>query len=313
MTTKRPPLDFDAIRYHAQGRWLDCIFQSFGIEFVKAPHLHQPCPICGGRDRFRCDDNGGRGTWICNKCGSGTGFKLVELYTGLSGYELMAAVGETLGVGAAKSLSNDERAAWRAKVKAEQAAQRERDLAAKYEQYAATAKRAQALWAQSHAVDGHHPYLQRKCIAGTYLRQDADALIVPLYHTDITAGTHELVNIQRIMPNGDKRFLKGGRQKDCYFILGVPSEAVFIGEGVATCGAVFESFGGVYMTVCAFNAGNLMGVGRVIRHLLPNARIIFIADDDAATEAGAHGENTGVVKAQAAADAIGAVVARPSL
>ncbi|MBI5017486.1 MAG: toprim domain-containing protein, partial [Deltaproteobacteria bacterium] len=39
---------------------------------------HGPCPMCGGKDRFRFDDKGGRGTWICGRtCGSGNGFELL--------------------------------------------------------------------------------------------------------------------------------------------------------------------------------------------------------------------------------------------
>ena len=36
---------------------------------------HQPCPCCGGKDRYRFDNADNQGTWFCNKCGgkSGTG------------------------------------------------------------------------------------------------------------------------------------------------------------------------------------------------------------------------------------------------
>jgi putative DNA primase/helicase len=35
-----------------------------------------PCPICGGKDRFRFDDKG-EGLWYCNSCKSGDGFTLL--------------------------------------------------------------------------------------------------------------------------------------------------------------------------------------------------------------------------------------------
>lgn len=44
---------------------------------------HGPCPACGGKDRYRFD-NQGRGTFICSRCGAGDGFKLVMLVAGLS-------------------------------------------------------------------------------------------------------------------------------------------------------------------------------------------------------------------------------------
>lgn len=40
---------------------------------------HGPCPVCGGKDRFRFDDKAGRGTWFCNQCGHGDGLDLVAL------------------------------------------------------------------------------------------------------------------------------------------------------------------------------------------------------------------------------------------
>lgn len=67
----------------ATGRWQDLLVQ-FGIE----PHLltgrHAPCPACGGRDRFRFDDKGGRGTFFCSHCGAGDGFMLLSLVKGWS-------------------------------------------------------------------------------------------------------------------------------------------------------------------------------------------------------------------------------------
>jgi putative DNA primase/helicase len=39
--------------------------------------------MCGGKDRFRFDDREGKGTWICNKCGSGDGAELVKRVKGV--------------------------------------------------------------------------------------------------------------------------------------------------------------------------------------------------------------------------------------
>jgi len=36
--------------------------------------------MCGGKDRFRFDDQGGRGTWICSRCGAGDGLALVQRF-----------------------------------------------------------------------------------------------------------------------------------------------------------------------------------------------------------------------------------------
>lgn len=34
--------------------------------------------MCGGKDRFRFDNKEGRGTWICNQCGSGDGWAMLQ-------------------------------------------------------------------------------------------------------------------------------------------------------------------------------------------------------------------------------------------
>lgn len=65
----------------ARNRWA-ALLVHFGIERNLLTGKHAPCPACGGRDRFRFDDKGGRGTWICSKCGSGDGFALLGMVKG---------------------------------------------------------------------------------------------------------------------------------------------------------------------------------------------------------------------------------------
>ncbi len=67
-------IDFNQVKSDTQGKWPG-IFSSFGI--IVGNGKHCPCPICGGKDRFRFDDKDGRGTYICNQCGAGDGFKLI--------------------------------------------------------------------------------------------------------------------------------------------------------------------------------------------------------------------------------------------
>nr|WP_254281973.1 primase-helicase zinc-binding domain-containing protein [Escherichia coli] len=66
---------------HALGHW-PRILPALGIQVLK--NRHQPCPVCGGSDRFRFDDREGRGTRYCNQCGAGDGLKLVEKVFGVS-------------------------------------------------------------------------------------------------------------------------------------------------------------------------------------------------------------------------------------
>ncbi|MEX3015982.1 primase-helicase zinc-binding domain-containing protein [Gymnodinialimonas hymeniacidonis] len=53
-------------------------------EFLSA--RHGPCPLCGGKDRFRFDDVGGNGTWFCNQCGNGNGYELLKRRLGIRGF-----------------------------------------------------------------------------------------------------------------------------------------------------------------------------------------------------------------------------------
>lgn len=81
----------------ATGRWPG-LLASFGIEAEFLRNKHGPCPICGGKDRFRFDNRESRGTWICNQCGSGDGYKLLELYKGWSFKEAAKEVQAIAGV-----------------------------------------------------------------------------------------------------------------------------------------------------------------------------------------------------------------------
>lgn len=61
----------------AQGRWRE-ILPAFGIETRFLVNKHGPCPICGGKDRFRFDDRDGSGSYYCNQCGPGPGLMLIR-------------------------------------------------------------------------------------------------------------------------------------------------------------------------------------------------------------------------------------------
>lgn len=58
------------------GRWAS-LLPMMGVDSKYLTGKNCPCPFCGGKDRFRYLDLAGRGRFICNKCGGGTGFDLV--------------------------------------------------------------------------------------------------------------------------------------------------------------------------------------------------------------------------------------------
>ena len=76
------------------GRWPG-IFQELGIDVGEGKH--KACPVCGGSDRFRFTNMDNRGMWICNQCGAGDGFKLVEKVLGVDFLGAVEAVSKVVG------------------------------------------------------------------------------------------------------------------------------------------------------------------------------------------------------------------------
>lgn len=72
----------------ARGRWTG-LLPMLGVDsrFLSG-RKNGPCPICGGKTRFRFDDLEGRGTWICNNCGAGDGADLAMRVLGIDFKEL---------------------------------------------------------------------------------------------------------------------------------------------------------------------------------------------------------------------------------
>lgn len=64
----------------ARGRWKS-ILELLWVDKKYLVDKHGPCPMCGGKDRFRFDDKL-NGMWICNQCGSGDGFALLKTLHG---------------------------------------------------------------------------------------------------------------------------------------------------------------------------------------------------------------------------------------
>ena len=87
------------LKYRAQGRWHG-ILAAAGFPADCLRNKHQPCPICGGKDRFRFDDKQGKGTFFCNGCGAGDGFKLLMLWLDCDFKTAARRVSEILGMGA---------------------------------------------------------------------------------------------------------------------------------------------------------------------------------------------------------------------
>ena len=60
----------------AKGLW-EHILPALNIPSSFLVGKHGPCPLCGGKDRFRWDNIDGNGTYYCSQCDAGNGMSLV--------------------------------------------------------------------------------------------------------------------------------------------------------------------------------------------------------------------------------------------
>ncbi len=81
----------------AHGMWSN-ILTSCGLGHI-TDRKHHPCPMCGGKDRFRWTDYRGDGCYICNQCGRGDGLGLIMKAMGVSYREACEVVEGYLGEG----------------------------------------------------------------------------------------------------------------------------------------------------------------------------------------------------------------------
>lgn len=187
-----------------------------------------------------------------------------------------------------------EREAHRQRVKAMQA-QREAELIQRQQSAATDAARR---W-QGATNCTRHAYLTAKGVQAHGVKIEGENLLIPM--RDTTGTLHSL---QTITPDGDKRFLSGGRVKGCYHSIGQPAGVLIVCEGYATGASIHEATG--HAVAVAFNAGNLEGVAVALRTKYPAIKIIVAADDDWQTDG-----NPGLTKATAAAQAVGGLLAVP--
>ena len=96
---------YQDIKAAARYRWQE-IHAAIGIGPKFLRNKHQPCPACGGEDRFRYDDKDGKGTFICThwENGAGDGFGLVMHFLGCDFQTALKQVSGILGMDGANPL-----------------------------------------------------------------------------------------------------------------------------------------------------------------------------------------------------------------
>ena len=157
-----------------------------------------------------------------------------------------------------------------------------------------------------------HPYLTSKGLdSADGLKMVKDQLLVPL----VNLVTQQVENLQRIFPDGAKRFLKHGRITGlccpCGFIDSewpAQIEKIFICEGYATAATIYQMT--QQPVLAAMNANNLLSVAKLAQKKWPGVEIVIVGDDDWLTEQKS-GINPGRAKANEAANQLGLNVSFP--
>jgi phage/plasmid primase-like uncharacterized protein len=206
-------------------------------------------------------------------------------------------------------ITSDGKRKARSLTVAERRAIRQAELTQKRERVAReemAAANAASLWNNSHPANAAHPYLVSKGLEPFGIRQSGDRLLVSM----VDAGFC-LWNVQRIYPDGFKRFLPDCRTTGLFWnhgarnLNGRPADGpLVIGEGFGTMAAIHMATG--LEVVAAMSAHNLETVARAMRKLYPSREIVIAADDDSHMR-----ENLGLLTALRAAQAIGGLLATP--
>lgn len=298
---RHPPTWISDVVAAACRHWPE-LLAAVGID-IPPRGKHGPCPNCGGKDRFRLDDKGGRGTFICSQCGAGDGLDLVCRVMNKSLKEAAMLVAPLVGVSAggldpAKWEHIHQQQQVRGEVERLQGLQRRREAASRTVEIVRKSKPSQS------------PYLKRKGLGSLqcplnseFIREGGEnfppgSLVIPL-----TNEAAELVNVQLIRNDGTKRYLAGGQKAGAYYCI-EGGELVAVVEGFATGLSVQLATGAT--VYCAMDCGNLPAVAAIARRQHPEAQILICGDNDESTKG-----NPGKAKAKQAALAVGGLVILP--
>jgi putative DNA primase/helicase len=84
------------LKARAHGHWTP-VLEALGVDRTILNGKNQPCPLCGGTDRFQYTDKFGEGNYHCRACGAGGGLKLARGILGCRFGELLERVEALVG------------------------------------------------------------------------------------------------------------------------------------------------------------------------------------------------------------------------
>ncbi|KWK54033.1 virulence protein E [Burkholderia stagnalis] len=133
---------------------------------------------------------------------------------------------------------------------------------------------------------GSSVYLDRKKITPEGVRFEEDGtMLVPMF----LYGDDEprLVGLQKITPDGAKRFNKGMQKKGAAHLLGnieADDKMVLVAEGYATARSIRMATRCAFALSVCFDAGGILSAVQYLRGAHPDVHILVCADDDWKTE-----------------------------
>lgn len=158
------------------------------------------------------------------------------------------------------------------------------------------AEKAKVRWDRAIPVTKDHPYLKRKGLTqdpdASQLRADGVELLIPMIDTARDAsGAYPIVSLQRILPDGSKLFLPGGRTAGTraptigmkYVRLGpdkapAAGQTVYICEGWATGWTISHVMQAP--VIVAFSNNNLKRIALFVASAYRELDIVIAADND---------------------------------
>lgn len=248
----------------ARGKW-ETIYQRLGVK-IPANGKHGACPKCGGKDRFRMDDKDGKGTYICNQCGSGDGLDLVKGVFSINSVQAAEKVREVLSVMPETNMPARKKESKVTNIRPPD-----------WKKIISQTKQGTSRYLENKGLTGYTQLLTSRELSTAGIKFPPDSLLLPIVNT-----SGEITGIQLISDDGNKGVYSGSKFSGCFISVGdIPAEMperVIISEGYAT--AVSVSLLTEGWSVAAISKTNLKPAAEAIREKWPEIQIVIAGDND---------------------------------